>query len=87
MAQHIVAREASNAEHYKKQNMDILVFLVRKYLYNAGRTEPWSPEDDGKPRVSMSDMGPQKDGDCLNQCIGLLHEIKSAYEDQKRSSS
>ncbi|KAK7920418.1 hypothetical protein PG985_008440 [Apiospora marii] len=88
MAQHIVAREASNAEHYKKQNMDILVFLVRKYLYNADRVIPWSPEDDGQPRVSFSDIKPPKNsGGYLDQCIGLLNELKSAYENKKRGRS
>ncbi|KAK8134753.1 hypothetical protein PG984_006765 [Apiospora sp. TS-2023a] len=88
LAQHIMAREASIAEHYKKQNKDIVIFLVRKYLYNASRIEPWSPEDDGKDRVFVSDIRtPKAGGDSLDHCIGVLNELKSAYETQKRNKS
>ncbi|KAK8078233.1 hypothetical protein PG996_004403 [Apiospora saccharicola] len=86
LAQHIMAREASIAEHYKKQNKDIVIFLVRKYLYNVSRIEPWSPEDDGKDRVFISDITtPKAGGDSLDQCIGVLNELKSAYETHKRN--
>lgn len=64
--------------------MEILVFLVRKYLYNASRIEPW---DDGKPKVSVDDIRHSQDGgDYLNQWFGLLNEVKSAYKNKKRNT-
>ncbi|KAK8093860.1 hypothetical protein PG997_000545 [Apiospora hydei] len=44
------------AKHYAEQNTQILIFLARKYLYNANRIEPWSPKHDGEPSVSIADI-------------------------------
>ena len=60
--------------HYRGQNFAVIIFLIRKYIYNAPRIEPWSPEQDGKPGVSESDITE------LPSASKYLHECKEMLE-------
>ncbi|KAK8086276.1 hypothetical protein PG994_001250 [Apiospora phragmitis] len=81
LAREIVVTGHFVAKHYEKQNCVVLAFLVQKYLYNAGRIEAWSPEQDGKPQVSTSDIrAPLEPQEYVDLCVENLEEVKRAVK-------
>ncbi|KAK8093861.1 hypothetical protein PG997_000546 [Apiospora hydei] len=70
--------------HYDQQNRQILIFLIRKYIYNSRNLEPWSPEQDGKPRVSGSDIRKAPRGsEYLNECIETMGAAMRSLKELK----
>ncbi|KAK8037092.1 hypothetical protein PG991_001406 [Apiospora marii] len=70
---------------YSTQNRWIVIFLIRKYLYNASRVDPWFPEQDGKPGLSSSDIRPIPSGSVyIEEAIEVMKAAVENLEAAKR---
>ncbi|KAK8039710.1 hypothetical protein PG993_008121 [Apiospora rasikravindrae] len=70
--------------HYNQQNRQVLIFLIRKYLYNTRHPELWSPELDGKPGVSDDDIRkPPRASEYLKVCMETMGAAAKSLDEVK----
>ncbi|KAK7948889.1 uncharacterized protein PG986_009775 [Apiospora aurea] len=62
--------------------------VTHKYIYNARNLEPWSPEQDRKPKVSGSDIRKApRASEYLNECIETMGAAMRSLKELKHHLS